>query len=223
MKWDYALNNLLGTNGSFEKVLDGHSNYYKGDNPLVQHAYFWSNTNGTSTTNMWSDSNLNRINLNTNYINYLGSEWSNKIKNVTWQVGGNLWGNIAGSQVKTAYTNEIINPSKNLTYTAKIGLMYVSDYTYATLPDNWTRYLYNTDDGIYKVRDNNCLFVGENEYFITPQTGNTTGAFILSSVGEIFDLNSYESGLNIRPSFYLNSDLILIGGNGTKTDPFRIK
>ncbi len=40
------------------------------------------------------ESLLNKTNLNTNFINNIGTEWANKIATTTWKVGGNTYSNI---------------------------------------------------------------------------------------------------------------------------------
>lgn len=61
---------------------------------------------------------------------------------------GNTQTNIVSVVPATAYKNEIINPvSTNTTdgvteYTAKIGMMYASDYGFAADPSTWTKSLF---------------------------------------------------------------------------------
>ncbi len=46
---------------------------YKGNNIFEEiPIYYWNNS---SQTNTWSESSLNRVNINTNYLNTLSSEW----------------------------------------------------------------------------------------------------------------------------------------------------
>ena len=74
------------------------TDYYKG-NLDVFDAYYWNGNN----QNTWSESLLNKINLNTNYLNNIGNDWNNKIANHTWQIGGNTYDNILKNTVKNTY------------------------------------------------------------------------------------------------------------------------
>ena len=141
IKSDYATSALLGTNGDYSgDTYKDNTDYYKGN--LDVDAYYWNGNN----QNTWSESLLNKINLNTNYLNNIGNDQNNKIANYTWQIGGNTYDNILKNTVKNTYQNEIINPLTNTTYSAKIGLMYVSDYGYAASPESWNTTLLYYDE-----------------------------------------------------------------------------
>ena len=222
IKHDYANSNLLGTNGdrSGNVYVDfwGESSHYKGSlNQSSLDIYYW---NGMGT-NTWSESNLNTVNLNTNYLNNIGSEWSSKIANHTWQVGGNTYSNITQNATpKTAYQNEIVSPVANTTYSAKIGLMYVSDYGYAASPDNWSTTLYNYDNDTN--RNNNWMFMGLVEWTISRSSDDTDNAFDVSRTGAVSYSVVAIDILAVRPSFYLESSVVLSGGSGSAADPYRI-
>ena len=101
---------------------------------------YWSGSS-SNTSNTWSESTLNTGTLNGTYLNGLGSTWSSKIATATWYVGGNTDANIRyypNGTPKNAYRNEITSPAESTTYSAKIGLMYVSDYYYGASPTYWT-------------------------------------------------------------------------------------
>ena len=181
-----------------------------------QNRYYW-NVNGTST---WSESQLNTVNLNTNYLNNIGSTWSSKIANHTWQVGGTTFANVYESPVKTAHTYEVGASTANTTYQAKIGLMYVSDYGYAASPANWS-----TNMGFLNSatnRDNNWMFMGLSEWTISRWSGNTGSAFGVYSTGLVNYSSVDDYNFAVRPSFYLESSVVLTGGTGTASDPYRI-
>ena len=57
--------------------------------------------------NTWSSSKLNIINLNTNFINALGDNWSSKIAEVAWQVGGMTYSNGYGVNASETYSYEV--------------------------------------------------------------------------------------------------------------------
>ncbi|MEF2663628.1 MAG: hypothetical protein U0M92_04885, partial [Bacilli bacterium] len=89
IKYDYATSTLLGTDGDYSGSDTPDTNYYKGSLTSIDQ-YYWNNA---TVTNTWSESNLNKINLNTNFINNIGSTWANKIATTTWKVGGNTFDN----------------------------------------------------------------------------------------------------------------------------------
>jgi len=106
---------------------------------------------------------------------------------------------------------------------AKIGLMYVSDYLYAS-----TAYKSNDeeiDSNQIKYGNKNWLFKGF-EWTITP-SGGKQKAFFVSNIGKVSEtndasINVVPNGLFLRPTFYLKSDVYVNGGDGTFEKPYII-
>ena len=219
IKSDFTNNSLLGTNGDYYGVFSNDADSYQGSlatNSIA--SYYWNNA---TLTNVWSESNLNTVNLNQNYLNNIGSKWSNLIATTEWIVGGNTTSNIYNVPVKTAYQNEILNPAESTTYSAKVGLMYISDYGYAASPDNWNTNLsnYNTS----KNTDNNWLYMGIFEWSISRRSDTSYFSAGISSDGRVsFDYVDSRYNGAVRPTFYLNENVILNGGSGLAVDPYKI-
>ena len=171
IKYDYATSALLGTDGEYQGTGTPNSSYYKGSLTTIN-TYYWNNS---TQKNTWSESLLNKTNLNTNFINNIGTEWANKIATTTWKVGGNTYANIRNVIPATAYQNEIVNPvttntTDNATeYSAKIGLMYASDYGFGADPSAWTTTLYNYDGSVNgsTIRSLNWMHMGYYDWTIS--------------------------------------------------------
>ena len=219
IKYDYATSTLLGTDGDYSGPATPDTNYYKGSLSSIDQ-YYWNNA---TVTNTWSESNLNKINLNTNFINNIGSTWANKIATTTWKVGGNTWNNIVESVPSIAYQNEIVSPSENTTYDTKIGLMYASDFYYAASPRAWTLVGCDFDEGkdYSDASANNWIYMGHNEWIVSRKSDNSNYAFLVVYFG--FVLYSSVSGdAGVRPSFNLSSSITYVSGNGSMSNPIRI-
>ena len=221
IKATYASSSLLGTDGAYRSSYN----------------YYWNYSIGFGSTNTWSESDLNTVNLNTNYLNNIGSTWTSKIATTSWKVGGNTDANIRyypNGTPKNAYRNEIINPVESTTYSAKIGLMYVSDYYYGASPTYWRYPGYTNSsnpDGngnsgssydYRAAKSSNWMNTGVSEWTITRLLDITFYAFFVYDIGCVGTFSVYGS-YAVRPSFYLNSDVELESGTGTQTDPYRIK
>ena len=225
IKYDYGTTTELGTDGDYSNTYSGSgwTGTNKGSNTTTEiGAYYW---NKNTSTNVWSESRLNTINLNTNYLNNIGTNWSNKIAMHSWKVGGNTWANMVTVVVSTSYTNEITSPAEGTTYDAKVGLMYVSDYGYATAPSAWTKLLsYDSENGYNNssVTSVNWMYMGLVEWTISRRSDRSSGAFTVSSDG---DVSYYGVGLSIavRPVLYLASETAYAGGSGTAGSPILIK
>ena len=218
IKNDYVSSNLLGTNGAYYSSSYsgkmGTSDSYKGN--MSQSAipiYYWN----TSGNNTWSDSQLNTKNLNTNYLNNIGSTWSSKIAIHTWKVGGITASQIS-NQASIVYEYEVGANSSSTTYNAKIGLMYVSDYGFATAQSNWSTNLNSSN-----IKNNNWMYMGLYEWTISRVSDFSQFTFTLSSLtGYVTTYDVDYDTFPIRPCFYLNSNVQYVSGTGTSSDPFRI-
>ena len=221
IKYDYANSNLLGTDGDYKGTGTLNSSNYKGSLTTIN-TYYW---NKSTNKNTWSESNLNKTNLNTNFITNIGTEWANKIAMTTWKVGGNTSTNIGAAVPATAYQNEIVNPvtintTDNATeYTAKIGLMYVSDYGFAAEPSAWTLTIgsYNNTT----ATSTNWMYMGLYEWTISRNAGYSYSASFVDDDGYVASDNvSYNYA--VRPSFNLESSITYVSGSGSASDPMVI-
>ena len=230
IKYDYMTTDELGTDGDYSQTYKewGMDSTYKGtygDGERIG-VYYWNYKATGSATNTWSTSLLNKTNLNTNFINNIGTTWANKIATVTWKVGGNTWANIGTKTSSVAYTNEITNPvttnttDNATTYSAKIGLMYVSDYGFAASPDAWTLTMSSYNNTTAK--NNNWMYMGLYEWTISRSAVDSYRAFILSGDGLVDDDYGVFGNIGVRASFNLESSVSYVSGSGSMSDPIVI-
>ena len=233
-----ATSTLLGTNGD-----------YNSDNLY----YFWSNINSCSNSsayvenksvvrlsnknniaapstdeteacNVWYYSPLNKINLNTNFVNNIGTNWATKIDLFSWKDSHNYVDVIRGALPAVAYQSEITN--SKVSYDGNIGLMYVTDYGFAASSESWGKTLSNYNDN--SVTSVNWMYSGLDEWTITPAINYSHDiyAFFIKSDGSVSaQVVKSESGvldLVVRPVFYLNSSVTYKSGTGESIDPIRL-
>ena len=228
IKYDYANSNLLRENGEYSRDTYSKSKFstYKGELTTINR-YYW---NLSTQTNTWSESSLNKVNLNTNFINNIRSEWASKIDTTTWKVGGNTWANIGTSVPATAYQNEIVNPvTTNTTdskteYKAKVGLMYVSDYGFAAAPSAWTLVGWDSDSTKdYRTATSiNWMYMGLDEWLISRNADGSGSAFLVDNYGRVSYGSVSGDNYGVRPSFILLPSITYKSGSGTQSDPIRI-
>ena len=172
---------------------------------------------------------LNKTNLNKNFITNIGADWAAKIADTTWKVGGNTWANIGTQPAKTAYQNEIVSPvptntTDNATeYSAKVGLMYVSDYMYAAPQDKWTLVGYNSDASKdYRAATSvNWMYMGLYEWTLSRYADYAYFVFIVYSSGSV-NSRTANSAYGVRPVFNLSSSVNYVSGSGTAADPILV-
>ena len=228
IKYDYASSNLLGTDGDY-KGSKAPDSTYKGSLTSIN-TYYWNYKNNTSInnglgSNIWSTSLLNKINLNTNYLNNIGTTWSNMIEDATWKVSEHSTYSVTPSEM---YTAEITNATK--TYgpsdgTSKIGLVYASDYGFATSPSAWAttldNYGGNNANGT-SIKTINWMFMGFGEWTITPQSSYSSYVFYLRYYGDVSYDNAKGGSYGSRPVLYLKSSVLYAGGSGIKDSPITL-
>jgi len=104
------------------------------------------------------------------------------------------------------------------TTTAKIGLMYPSDYTYAS-----GYYAANATltGSSYYNGNQNWLYKGY-EWTITPRSDSASYVFLVSNYGYVSSDYSSGNASGVRPTFYLKSNINITGGSGTFDDPYTV-
>ena len=175
----------------------------------------------TSADNTWSSSSLNAY-LNGEYLTSLGT-LTDKIATTTWKVGGGSWANIGTSVPKTAYQYEVGSSASSITYDAKIGLMYVTDYYYSASPSAWTLVGYNSDatKDYRAATSTNWLYLGSYEWTISRISDITISAFSVGSTGRVY-YDIVTNSFGVRPSFNLLSSTTYVSGSGSMSDPVRV-
>ena len=201
-------------------------------------------------TNNWSTASL-KTELNGTYLTTLlgtsnvNSKLSSAIANAKWHLGGANDPNYQTLTAEDIYTEErntsaIYSGNPSSIY-AKVGLMYPSDYGYATVggtninkSECRTRDLYDWDGSIYSdCRNNDWLFISQNnfvnnvEWTITPRSDTSGNVLHIRSTGNVSHQYNYIDVPNFywaaRPTFYLDSSVLkIVGGTGTSDNAYRI-
>lgn len=209
IKADAITEEEMGYESSFKERAD--KDYYKGTQSRIA-TYHWG---GEKNTNVWSDSTLNKDMLNGKFLESLG-DWQEKIATVSYRVTGGLPQDITKVNMAKLYNNEVRNSGS---YSSKIGLMYLSDYGFASSEDNWSKTL--IEYNIAENRDNNWMHLGASEWTITRRS-NALDIYAINTDGGA-DADGSTSDYAVRPVFYLTNSTKLVSGNGTNTDPFIIE
>ena len=223
------------------KILD--TNNYGGTS-----GKYWSGS-ASNQSNNWSKSTLN-TELNGTYLSTLlaksgvNSKLSSAIANTKWHLGGASYENYQTLTAEGIYTEERNTSaiySGNPEYVfAKIGLMYPSDYGYASVGGTTTskancraQALYNWNSSSYSdCKNNDWVYKSQsiswgsnkNEWLISPHASNSDSASDFNSAGSVYaSSNVRYNHFAVRPSFYLDSSVLkIVGGAGTSTNPYHI-
>lgn len=155
----------------------------------------------------WNQARLNKFLNNSLFLNTLDIKWQSMIYTTIWRCNS-IWP--IDINVKEFYLKE---SDDSITNDAKIGLMYVSDYGYANIPDGWN----NSMSSFNTTSINNWLYTNEDEWTLT---GTESNVLFISPTRLSNDIGNLLK--KVRPVFYLNPDVQYISGDGTQTNPFRI-
>ncbi|MCI9234233.1 MAG: DUF5011 domain-containing protein, partial [Bacilli bacterium] len=132
------------------------------------------------------------------------------IHNATWYTGG---------EIQTNFTfQSFIDGEKSNSTTGYVGLMNVVDFGYAGSGCTLTTKMTDTNNA---CMSNNWLY--NNLYYewtITFHTGYPKSAWNVSPGGRIGSGEVANSTLAVRPTVYLNSDVKIISGEGTESNPY---
>ena len=224
IKYDYANSNLLGTVGDYSASGTPDASYYKGSLTTIN-TYYWNYKADTANyNNTWSTSLLNKTNLNTNFINNIGTDWSKKIATTTWKVGGGTIENIRDVVPARAYQYEVGSNASSTTYDAKIGLMYASDYGFGAVPEAWTTTLYNYDGSVNgsTIRIQNWMYMGYSEWTISRTANDLSRSFFVGYGGGFVNYNIVYNANGVRVAFNLEPTVTYVSGTGTQSDPIII-
>ena len=207
---------------------------------------YWDSSN----TNNWSKSTL-QVELNDTYLTNLtntanvNSKLTSAIANAKWHLGGASSSNYKTLTADGMYTEErntsaIFNKNPSSIF-AKVGIMYPSDYGYATVGGTTTNrsgcraialMSYDTED----CKNNDWLYTSQitswgsnaGEWFLSPYSSDKNLVARLKSSGSV-SLPGQSLGIgyykdSVRPTFYLDSSILKIlgTGDGTKDNAYRL-
>ena len=224
----YNSSNTSGTYSDYKNDWTGNTTGIKANLNVLFNEYFLNSTNTSSTYGACS--NWTYFYNNTNYrtndcsdmVGYgIDSSGLNSIETTTWHLNGSgtsqskqNWylcergGNSCTGANSGAYST---------TTDAKIGLMYLSDYLYAS--SYYTNSDTTTQNASY-FGNKNWLYKGY-EWTLTPYASYAYRVWFVN-----FGSASYSSTHTptfARPSFYLKSTVSISGGDGTFANPYIIE
>ena len=188
----------------------------------------------TSGSNNWARPATLNTELNTTYLNSLTREAQSMIGDAKYYLGGktptsnNGWADTSlqfysyERKIQNTTSNEFYYRSNPNSWVGKLGLMYVSDYGYASSNCENKRIWdsNSSSNDISACNTTNWLYKRNNEWILPQYSSISNYAFYAHSNGIVNGsyVNSFSVG--VRPVLYLKSSVEITGGNGTSTDPY---
>ena len=178
----------------------------------------WNSTRN----NNWNNASLKSY-LNGEYYNGIDITFRNMISEETYYLGGPTVNNIQTLTASGYYNVERSNSvysGNPTTIEQYIGLMYPSDYGYASGSSCLSTALYR-----YNNSCSNSNYLYKRRYSIwlqSPEANYSWNTVIINSSGHVYH---DESGLSrgIFPTLYLSSNVQITGGDGSQEKPYQLE
>ena len=200
-----------------------------------------------SNTSDWTKASLNTEILNNLYLNSLSgtcyfyktrvgkscSFINNGLANVqdyietaTWNLGGYNREDVSASDMYTYERGTSVYSGRPVVTTAKVGLMYLSDYGYSVTNANCSHTSTNLDSyNTAACGGKAWLLKYGYEWTSTPDFFASSGVFYVDSHAYVHSADA-GNGYGVRPVLYLKSNIYVTNGNdanvGTRTNPYKI-
>ena len=193
----------------------------------------WDDNN----VNDWSTATLQQnLNSGTYYTTTLKNDTTrNAIEEVVWNLGGTGSYTSASNGLASHFygyeRGTTVYSGRPTTWTGKIGLMYPSDYGYATSGGTTkdraaclAKELYNWDSSEFSdCKGNDYLFDANNDQWtLAPFSAGAYVVFLVDAGGCVL---SYGADITsaVRPALFLKSNIQVDKGTGAKSDPYTLK
>ena len=220
----YNTSNTSGTYSDYKNDWTGKATGVKANLNVLLNEYFINKTNTSSTYGACSNWTYFGIDINsrtndcTDIVGYgIDPKYSGYIEDAIWYLYGSgtaqskqnwyLCERGGNSCISSGYS------TGDTSVTSKVGLMYLSDYLYAS------GYYSSTDtttQDTYYFGNKNWLYNGFG-WTLTPVSNDELGVWFV-----LCDANYYSSDppMDSHPAFYLKSDVKISGGFGTYNNPY---
>ena len=156
----------------------------------------------------------------------------NAIEEVVWNLGGtDAYDTLTASMFYTAERGTTVYTGRPTIWTGKIGLMYPSDYGYATSGGTTkdrnaclAKELVNWDYSPFSDCKGNDYLLDTNkvQWTLAPSSDINFYVFHMYTDGGVdyYDDNYADA---VRPALFLKSNILVDKGTGTSTDPYQLK
>ncbi len=197
--------------------------------------YSWN----SNMVNNWSKASLKSLLNEGDYYNRTNSFENtgltyiakDMISESVWNLGGSSTISKIASEFYTLERGTTVSSGSSTKWTGNVGLMYPSDYGYATSGGTTTdrNTCLNTTLDSWKsdvsyCKNNDWLLDRSNEQWtIMPWSSRTSSVFHLTASGYLSDTNFASTAYAARPVVYLKSETVVESGAGTNTNPIILK
>ena len=186
----------------------------------------------SANTNNWTTASLQTY-LNGEYYNDLPLETKSLIDDTYWNLGGTATYTSSSNGLAShfyGYERETTVYSGRPTYwIGKIGLMYPSDYGYATSGGSTTdrtvclnKEVYNWKSSKFSdCKNNDWLYEsGYVQWTLSPSAGFSTSVHFITTSGNVNTITGIFYSYGVCPVAFLKSNIKIVEGDGSSSNPY---
>ena len=169
------------------------------------------------------------------YTNVIKSNYQNMISESVWNIGGNSYtgSNPYTLNLLSQYNRErgtiTYQNSRPTEWIGKVGLIYASDYGYASTLTECHENLragitYDTANKSYDYSNGKCKtdnWLAKYSWTLSPYSGNLANVFSVNGAGVVNVDDAYTS-IGVFPAVFLKSDILIASGTGEKNSPYKL-
>ena len=188
----------------------------------------------SGNVNDWTQASLQEY-LNGDYYNSIDSVSQNLIGDTYWNLGGTASYTSASNGLPSHFygyeRGTTVYSGHSSYWIGKIGLMYPSDYGYATSGGtttdrssclaeemfNWAIWSSYSDC----VNNDYLYYSSSSPWTITPNSGISNSVFLVNNSGYLNYTFAFNS-ISVSPVLYLKSTVEITGGEGTSENPYTL-
>ena len=229
--------------GVFETGTSNGDGTYKKENKvkIVRDAFDEEQWNTTSS-NDWTTAELMNTLNSGDYYNRgdiysktgLTTKAKSQLSTTKWYLGNITWtGNIGTGNTKEIYAQErstSVHSGNSQTWDGKVGLIYASDYMYASSgcynDDSKKGYDMSSSDSDYAnetCTSSNWLYDSNSYWTISPVSIEDSNVTFVYNNGSLTIDSARYTKVKLRPTLYLSASVEYMSGSGSASDPFIIK
>ena len=196
---------------------------------------YYNGTKGCKPTAVASGSSFSCTEVDFTSTGLKNDTTRNAIEEVVWNLGGTGSYTSASNGLASHFygyeRGTTVYTGRPTTWTGKIGLMYPSDYGYATSGGTTkdraaclAKELYNWDSSAFSdCKGNDYLLDANNvQWTLAPGSAYAYYVFNVDSGGHVFS-NIADFAFAVRPALFLKSNIQVDKGTGEKSNPYTLK
>ncbi|MGN1373963.1 MAG: hypothetical protein ACI4XK_01460 [Bacilli bacterium] len=221
LKYGYTIDNNIVKDSNGQAIYQNMGSYYNG-------------TSGCKPAAIASGAEFTCTSINFTSTGLKNDSTRNAIESVVWNLGGSSTNNdVTASMFYERERETTVNSGRPTTWTGKIGLMYPSDYGYATAGGSTTdraaclaKGMYNWNgSGVSDCKNNDYLYKSSYyQWTLAPSSSSANNVFYVHTKGYVDRNLADAANYSVRPVAFLKSNISITNvGTGTSESPFQLK